>query len=91
MNGKQIAGVLIGIGTAIAAYYGFYYKMEDGLTAWQRLTKKMTREEADKILGGTPKSYGDSYVIAWAKAKQGGKESFEVASVKYSTKTGKKL
>lgn len=90
-TGKVIGGLLIGLGTAIAAYYGFYYKMEDGLTAWQHLMGKMTREEADAVLGGVPKSYGDDYVIAWATAKNGGKESFEVKSVKYSTKTGKKI
>ena len=89
---KLIGGLLIGIGTTVAAYYGFFYKLEDGLTAWQHLvSKKMTREEADKILGGTPKSYGDVYVIAWARAKSDGKESFEVKSVKYATKTGKKI
>ena len=90
--GKVIGSLLIGAATVAAAYYGFYYKLEDGLTAWQHLTsKKMTREEADKILGGTPKSYDDDYVISWATAKKGGKESFELKGVKYSTKTGKKV
>mgnify|MGYP001565887966 CR=1 FL=1 len=89
--GKVIGSLLIGAATVAAAYYGFYYKLEDGLTAWQHLVGKMTREEADEILGGTPKSYGDDYVIAWATAKKGGKESFEVKGIKYSAKTGKKI
>ncbi|KKR29675.1 MAG: hypothetical protein UT61_C0025G0007 [Candidatus Woesebacteria bacterium GW2011_GWA1_39_8] len=52
---------------------------------------EMTREKADKILGGTPKTYDDGYVIAWAKAKKSGKESFEVQEKKYSTATGKAI
>ena len=37
-TGKIIAGVVIAAGTAIAAYYGFFYTFADGLTGWQKLT-----------------------------------------------------
>lgn len=93
MNGKLIGKILIGLGSAAAIYFGFIYQMEDGLTAWQHLIgkKTLTREEADKILGGSVKSYGDEYVIAWALSKRDGKDSFELKGIKYSTNTGKKI
>ena len=52
-TGKAIAGVMVAIGAAIAAYYGFYYKLEDGLTAWQKLTGGEKRvDEKDPANGG---------------------------------------
>lgn len=92
-NAKLLGGILITAGSVLALYFGFIYQMEDGLTAWQHLMgkKTLTREEADKILGGSVKSYSDEYVIAWALAKRDGKDSFELKGIKYSTTNGRKL
>ena len=43
-TGKIIAGVVIAAGTAIAAYYGFFYTFADGLTGWQKLTGGKPKE-----------------------------------------------
>ncbi len=55
----------------------------------EAISGKMTREKADKILGGSIKSYDDDFVIAWAKAKKNKKEYFNLEMKKYSTSTGK--
>lgn len=47
-TGKIIGGIIISAATIAAAYFGFFYKLEDGLTAWQQLTKKKPKEEPPK-------------------------------------------
>ena len=50
-TGKLIAGLLVAAGTAIAVYYGFFFKLEDGLTAWQKLAGGGKKEEDPKDPG----------------------------------------
>lgn len=47
-KGKLIGGLLVAAGTAICAYYGIFYKFEDGLTAWQKLIGRVPEPEDKK-------------------------------------------
>ena len=91
MKTGQIITIVAGILTITAIYFGFIHEYQDRLTGWGKIMgKKMTREDANKILPAAPASYDDDFVIAWATAKQQGKTQFTIDGKKYySTKTGK--
>lgn len=87
-QGQIIVGSLVIVGFGVTL---FFTSTAKGKELWGNWFGGMTRTEADKILGGTPSSYGDDFVIAWAKARKKEQVFFTVGGKKYHTTTGKAM